>query len=193
MARLTYESAIAYQAMAMEIGERQSRETKLVSADGKFTVPTTLEMRRFDDETIQTPAGRFEACRRYEVVTNSVLNLKVAKIPVKETRQRWFSPEVNGLVKETYKKEPGKFLMWSWEGYTATSTLASFYTTEVDVNTFAPPKTASTDSDHGLNGERDKPKMNVTRIIVIVTLLAGGCIAGGIRVAKRQKQLTSRQ
>ena len=54
--------------------------------------------------------------------------------PEKTVEQGENSDKVSGLVRETYKKEPGKFLMWSWKGYTATSTLAHVGMADIDVN-----------------------------------------------------------
>jgi len=182
--RLTYEPAIVYQAMAMEVGEQKTLETKLLTEDGNFAMPITMEVSRLEDEAVVTAAGRLEACRHFEVVTKSLLDLKVAKIPIKETRQRWYSEEVSGLVKEVYEKGPGKFLTWSWEGYTSTSTLVSFGVEEVDANTLAAAESAA-GSGQRQNRGADRPMIHLTLIGVLVALFAGICIAGGILVARR--------
>ncbi len=174
--RLTYTPAIAYQAPDMEIGAQKTVETKLVSADGKLSVPTTQKIKRLANDTVVCAAGRFEACRRYLVVTNSVLNLKVAKIPVKETRERWYSNEVNGLVKEVYKKEAGKFLMWSWEGYTATSTLASVGVEAVESNTPAATESTTVNSSTGQTRAPGKFMTYLKRMIIGAVLLIGICM-----------------
>jgi hypothetical protein len=187
VARLTYESAIAYQAMDMEVGEQKTLKTKLVTADGKFTIPTTVEVNRLGNETVVTGAGRFEACRHFEVVTTSVINLKLAKIPMKETRQRWYSDQVNGLVKEVYEKDPGKFLMWSWKGYTAVSTLVSFSEEDVDVHVLDATETAAADSGQSRNHGADRPMMPLTWRVVLGLLIVGICLFGGVLLARRLK------
>ena len=133
--RLTYESAIAYQAMAMEVGEQRTVKTRLLSSDGKFKVPIQIEVQRFEDEAVDSPAGLFQDCRHFEFAMTSSIDLKLVKIPIKETRHRWYSDRIGGLVKEVYEKKPGKFMTWSWEGYTSTSTLASFGLGDVETVT----------------------------------------------------------
>ena len=123
--------------IANEKGERRILETKLMTEDGNFAMPISIDVRRLDDEAVVTDAGRFEACRYFEVVTKTFIDLKVAKIPIKEMRRRWYSKEVSGLVREVYEKELGKFLTWSWKGYTSKSTLVSFGVEEVDANAVA--------------------------------------------------------
>jgi hypothetical protein len=90
-----------------------------------------LVVERLEDEAVTTPAGEFSACRHYKVVNSSTFDIKIAKVPLTEQRERWYHPQVNGLVKEVYTKGRVKFLTWSRPGYTATSVLASFGKAEV--------------------------------------------------------------
>lgn len=123
---LTYDSPIPYQCVDMDVGARMQLETGLLTQPGSFTLPITIEIMRLDDETIETQAGRFADCRHYTSVTDSVFDVKIAKIPVKEHRQWWYSDEVGATVKEIYRKDPVKSWVWSKDGYTSTSTLAAF-------------------------------------------------------------------
>ncbi len=173
---LTYDSAIAYQTMAIDVGEQRVVETRLVSGDEKFKVPIRMEVKRLEDETLVTPAGEFLACRHLEFVTKSVIDLKLVKIPFEETRHRWYSDEVHGLVKEVYQKAPGKFMTWSWPGYTSTSTLASFGVTDVDANSVR-------DAKLGMQGANHPPGKGLwpltrflTRMGVLCGLLVGACL-----------------
>ncbi len=176
--RLTYDSALAYQDLELAVGEQKTQTTTLRSADGKFTMPMTLELRRLANEAVVTEAGRFEACRRFEVVTRSVFDLKLAKIPLQEKRQRWYSDAVHGLVKEIYQREPGSFLTWSWEGYTATSTLLRFGTEEVTAE--APLVNPSP-----LPSGTEEPTRRWPRIRVLVLLSVGLCFVWGYRLIRR--------
>lgn len=178
VARLTYDSAVAYQDLELEVDEQKTQTTTLRSADGKLTMPMTLELRRLADEDVVTKAGRFEACRRFEVVTRSVLDLKFAKIPLQEKRQRWYSDAVHGLVKEVYQREPGKFLTWSWEGYTATSTLLRFGIEEVTAEV---PIMNPSPIPPGM----EEPMLRRPLIRVLVILSVGLCFVLGYRVIKR--------
>jgi len=185
--RLTYEPAMAYQAIAMAVGEQKTLETTLHTADGGFAMPVRVEVNRLEDETVVTAAGQFEACRHYENVTQFSIDLKVAKIPVREKRHRWYSEEVRGLVKEVYEKESGKFLTWSWEGYTSTSTLVGFGMEEVDANAVATTELAVAGSGQRRNRGANKPILLLTLTGVAATLLAGICMAVGVRVVRRRR------
>jgi len=123
---LTYDSPIPYQYVEMDVGGRMQLETGLLTQPGGFTLPIAIAITRLDDETIETPAGRFADCRHYSSVTDSVFDVKIAKIAVKEHRQWWYSDEVGATVKEIYSKDPVKSWVWSKDGYTSTSTLAAF-------------------------------------------------------------------
>ncbi len=180
---LTYDSAIAYQTMAMGVGEQRVVETRLVSGDGKFKVPIRMEVKRLEDETLVTPAGEFQGCRHLEFVTESVIDLKLVKIPFQETRHRWYSDEVHGLVKEVYQKAPGKFMTWSWQGYTSTSTLASFSMADVDPN-----RVQAVGSDTARTQDRGGNRLIglLRRVGILGGLFVGGCIVVGVRALRRR-------
>jgi hypothetical protein len=130
-AKLRYDPPVPHQITELNVGEEKTIETSLKMDTAKFTLPSTISIRRLDNETITTPAAEFVDCRHYKITTKSIFNIKIAKIPVTEERERWYHPKVNGLVKEVYRKGPVKFLTWSREGYTATSVLTAFGKEEV--------------------------------------------------------------
>ena len=123
---LTYDKPIPYQCVDMNVGDSTRIKTALVTQPGGFKLPCTIEITRLDDETLDTPAGRFADCRVFRSVTDSVIDIKVAKIPIKEHRQWWYSDRVGTTVKEVYSRDTVKFLTLSKDKYTCTSTLAAF-------------------------------------------------------------------
>ena len=129
--KLQYDPPVPHQVLELNIGEEETIETSLKMDSAKFSLPSTIVIRRLDDETITTPAGEFVNCQHVKTTSRSTFNIKIAKIPFTEERERWYHPKVNGLVKEVYRKDPVKFLTWSREGYTATSLLTTFGKEEV--------------------------------------------------------------
>jgi hypothetical protein len=130
-ARLRYDPPVPYQVMELKIGEQKTIETSLKMDSAKITLPSTTTIQRLNDETIATSAGEFVGCGHYKITTKATLDIKIAKIPFTEERERWYHAKVNGLVKEVYRKGPIKFFTWSREGYTATSVLTAFGKKEV--------------------------------------------------------------
>ncbi len=127
-AKLRYDPPIPYQIMDMNIGQEKTVETSLKMDLNEFTLPSTMVIQRLDNETITTPAGKFEDCWHFMFKTKSIFKIKIIKIPMTEERERWYHPSINGLVKEVYRKDRIKFLTWSQEGYSATSVLTAFGT-----------------------------------------------------------------
>ncbi|MHC4741451.1 MAG: hypothetical protein ACYS8Z_06045 [Planctomycetota bacterium] len=144
---LVYRKPIPHQLADMAVGETMHIETAVVTNPGSFTVPLSIEIKRLEDETVETSAGLFTDCRRYTSVTDSVVDVKIAKIPFKEHRRWWYSDQVGANVKEIYTKDDVKSWIWSKKGYTCTSTLTAFGIRDVseqsraaavaDVNTIA--------------------------------------------------------
>ncbi len=138
---LRYEPPVPYEAPDLDVGQKTTIETTLRVDSPKFSMPATLEFERLADETVETDAGTFEACRHYRTTTRATFDLKVAKLPVSEERHRWLHPRANGPVKETYRREPVKFLSWSRPGYDASSVLTAFgieAVSETPASTVAP-------------------------------------------------------
>ncbi len=123
---LTYDKPIPYQRVDMKVGDSVQIETALVMQAGGYKLPCTITTARLANETLDAPAGRFADCRVYRSVTDSVLDLKVARINITDHRQWWYSDRARGTVKEVYSKDPVKFLTFSQGKYSSTSTLAAF-------------------------------------------------------------------
>lgn len=124
--KMTYDTPMPYPVPELEVGQETAVENALRVDSPEFVMPIKVVTRRLEDETVTTPAGEFVGCRHYRTITGSTINVKVAKVPVSEQRDRWYHESVHGLVKEVYRKEPVKFLAWSQAGYTATSVLTVF-------------------------------------------------------------------
>jgi hypothetical protein len=181
VAPLQYDPPVPYQIVEMEIGQKRTIETTVCMPAAKFTVPSTMVVERLDDETVVVPAGEFAGCRHYKVVSDSTFDIKIAKVPLTETRERWYHPRVNGLVKEAYARGPVKFLTWSRPGYTATSVLASFDRVEVPPALVpAPLATAPTRVD-------DAPSGGPSRRAMVWVLLGGVAIAVAVIWRRRTK------
>jgi len=131
VAKMTYDTPVPYLMPEMEIAAEKVVETVLRMESPKFALPVKVVIWRLEDESLTTPAGRFEQCRHYQMTTQSTINAKVTTIPLVEERHLWYHDSVNGLVKEVYRKEPVKFLAWSQAGYTATSVLTTFDKQEI--------------------------------------------------------------
>ncbi len=129
---MTYDTPMAYPVPKLEVGQEKTIENVLRMDAHELALPVKIVMRRLADETITTPAGQFTDCPHYQTTTHTTINVKVAKVPISEQRDRWYHASVNGLVKEVYRKDPVKFLAWSQEGYTATSVLGAFDTQEIE-------------------------------------------------------------
>jgi len=125
-ARLRYDPPVPYEAPELAVGQSATIETTLHMDSPAFHMPIRLEIDRLADETIATDAGTFEACRHYRTTTSATLDLKIAKVPFSEERHRWLHRQADGLVKETYRREPVKFLTWSRPAYEASSVLTAF-------------------------------------------------------------------
>ena len=181
VATLIYDPPIPYQIMEMNIGQEKTIETSLKMDSPEFTLPTTIEIRRLDDETITTPAGEFVNCLHFKITTKSIFNIKIAKIPVIEERERWFHPKVNGPVKEVYRKDPVKFLTWSREGYTANSVLTGFSKEDV------PAKMGIANQADNPNPNHSQPK--ASDFSTVYTVFLGTVIALGTGIYILRKRL----
>jgi hypothetical protein len=129
---LRYDPPVPYQITELDVGKARTIETSLQMEPSEFALPSTIVIQRLEDETITTTAGKFVGCLHFKATISSTFDIKIAKIPVTEERERWYHPEVNGLVKEIYRKGPVEFGSWSREGYTATSVLTAFGTEQAE-------------------------------------------------------------
>ena len=182
-ATLRYDPPVPHQVTELTVGEEKILETSLKMDSAKFTLPSTIVIRRLDNETITTPAGEFVDCRHYKTTTKSIFNIKIAKIPFTEERERWYHPKVNGLVKEVYRKGPVKFLAWSQKGYMATSVLTASGEEDVPVGIRAARRI------HDENPGKEPPGVRRLRLIrraATHVILPGAIavIAAGIFVLK---------
>jgi hypothetical protein len=172
-ALLRYDPPIPYEAPELAVGQTATIESTLRMDSPSFAVPTTLEIERLADETVETDAGTFEACRHYKTTTHSTLDIKIGKIPVTECRYRWYHPRVNGLVKETYHKDPVKFLSWSRAGYDASSILTAFGVQPVS----EPPASAVAAEPPSSHGAHAGPGVALLVGLIVVTATAALCVA----------------
>ena len=125
-ARLRYDPPVPYEPQGIAVGDTRTILTTLRMDSAGFALPCKTTIERLADETITAPAGDFAGCLHYRSVTASTFNVKIAKIPMTEERERWYHPAVQGMVKEVYRRGPVKFLGWSRPGYTATSVLIAY-------------------------------------------------------------------
>jgi hypothetical protein len=87
---------------------------------GGFKIPMEYIVKRLKDETVTVPAGTFENCRRFEIIS-SLQNEMMQ--PIKVKTDHWYHPKVKNFVKEVtivnYQSE---------NSYTGTSILKSYTT-----------------------------------------------------------------
>jgi len=153
----------------------------------KFSMPTTLEFERLADETVETDAGTFDACRHYRTTTRATFDLKIAKLPVSEERHRWLHPRANGLVQETYRREPVKFLSWSRPGYDASSVLTAFGVEAVS-ETHTAPIAAQAPASHGTHSGSG----GILLLVVAVIAATMGVLLLRRRSARRRRTNSDR-
>jgi hypothetical protein len=183
---LYYDPPVPYQTLEMEVGQTEIIETTVRMKAAQFALPSTITMQRLADETITTPAGEFPDCLHYTATSRSTIDIKVAKIPITEKRERWYHPSVNGLVKELYRRQPVKFLTWSRDGYTATSTLVTFDNRLVSADACAPDATSRGQTAAGVARNSWDRAFFLAKIwlVLLAVLAAPGFVGYGL--AKRR-------
>ena len=167
--KLRYNPPVPYQVAELDVGKERTIETALQMDSSKFALPSTIVIQRLADETITTTAGEFVGCLHFKATISSALDIKIAKIPVTEERERWYHPKVNGLVKEIYKKGPVEFRSLSRPGYTATSVLTAFGKEEVRTKIGA--MKSIDDEDRGKEEPNDPEPRASSRTTVYLILL----------------------
>jgi hypothetical protein len=182
--RLRYDPPIPYQPADMNVAEARTFQTVLRTDSPKFALPVTTVVERLADETVTTPAGEFPGCAHYRSTTQSVVDVRLAKIPVREERERWYHRSAHGMVKEVYRKGPVKFLGWSRAGYTATSTLLAYGREEV-----TPVAGTLTGSGTVNRQEPTRPPARAARQWPVLLLVIGTAACGALllRYARRKR------
>jgi len=185
---LKYESPVPYQVTELAVGEKETIETVLRMDAANFGLPSTIVNERLADETITVPAGEFADCVHYKSTATSTFDVKIAKIPFTEERERWYHPEVNGLVKEVYRKGPVKFLTWSREGYTATSVLTSFGRQQPEAGIATTIRSGGEGQGKEGPAKRRSIISSCTTACVILLVAVGILAAAGYVLARRARR-----
>jgi len=188
VAKLRYDPPVPYQLTDLDVGKDRTIDTALRMDSADFALPSKIVTQRLEDETITTEAGEFVGCLHYKTTISSTFDIKIAKIPVTEERERWYHPDVNGLVKEVYRKGPVKLLSWSREGYTATSLLTAFGKEQVRAQIGA---TRRTDDEGERKQQPNNPRSRAfSRTTAYLVLLGAiGIVAVGSYIFGRTKGL----
>ena len=190
VAALYYDPPVPYQVAEMDVGRAETIETTLRVKSADFALPSTITIRRLENETITTPAGEFADCLHYTVTSRSTIDIKLAKIRITEQRRRWYHPRVHGLVKEVYRREPVRFLTWSRDGYTATSVLTTFDNVPVPVQAHAPSLVARTEKAPREPMDSPAPASShaTTYVVVLGVLAVFGATGYGLVKRARKKR-----
>lgn len=101
-------------------GEQKTLKTNMDV--GGFVIPIEYTTKRLKDETITIPAGKFEKCQHFEIISS--LQNEMGE-PIKVKTDEWYHPKVKNFVKEVtitnYQTD---------NSYTGTSVLKSHTTPE---------------------------------------------------------------
>ena len=102
----------------MKLGEQKTLKTNMDI--GGFVIPIEYFTKRLKDETITVPAGKFEKCRHFEIISSLQNEMGES---VKTKTDQWYHPKVKSFVKEiaitNYQSD---------NSYTGTSVLKSYTT-----------------------------------------------------------------
>lgn len=99
---ITIEPGNPFDYLNVKSGETKEYECTFKFGEG-MSFPLKLTAKRVQDETVKVPAGDFENCihiQTEETVTFSPPDGN--KMTITSKREQWYSPKVNGLVKEIY-------------------------------------------------------------------------------------------
>ena len=190
VATLQYDPPVPYPIAEMDIGQTKTIEATLRMESAEFSLPSTIVMERLEDETIATATREFAGCLHYKVTHRSTFDLKIAKIPLTEERERWYHADVNGLVKEVYRRGPVKFLTWSRDGYTATSVLTAFDTAPVDDLAMLSPPIAGDDTDPRRSTPHSHTWPSAAVPLAVLALLA---LAGCVLIRRSRSKRTAQE
>ncbi len=181
-ALLRYDPPIPYEAPELAVGQAATIDSTLRMDSPALAMPITIEFERLADETIETDAGSFEACRHYQIATRSTLDIKIGKIDSVEHRHRWLHDRANGLVKETYRKEAVKFLTWSRPAYDASSVLTAF---GVEAVAQRPARTADPNGSPAADAHEGHSSHRSPTEIALIVLAIGLAVAGFLLLRRR--------
>lgn len=101
-------------------GEQKTLKTNMDV--GGFVIPIEYVTKRLKDETITVPAGQFEKCRHFEIISS--LQNEMGE-PMKVKTDQWYHPKVRNYVKEV--------VIMNYQGdnsYTGTSILKAHTTSK---------------------------------------------------------------
>ncbi len=79
----------------MKPGEQKTLKTNMDV--GGFVIPIEYVTKRLKDETITVPAGTFEKCRHFEIISS--LQNEMGE-PMKVKTDQWYHPKTRNFVKE---------------------------------------------------------------------------------------------
>ncbi len=181
---LTYDPPIPYQNAELDVGEEVSLETVMRMGSQDFEMPCHIDMQRLEDETIVDASGASIQCVHTRTTRKSTFNIKIAKIPMVEHRERWYSPATHGLVKEVYQRDRIKFLTWTRDGYTATSTLKTFRQNNVASEAISRMESARFVD----GGQKGSPLNRVLFKALMLLCLMAACVVVARRIGKRKKR-----
>jgi hypothetical protein len=102
----------------LKIGEKKTIKTNMDI--GGFVVPIEYAAKRLQDETLTVPAGKFEKCQHFEII--SLYQNEMGQ-PTKAKTDHWYHPKIKNFVKEV--------TIMNYQGdnsYTGTSVLKSHTT-----------------------------------------------------------------
>ena len=184
MARLRYDPPVPYQPAGMAIGETRAIATTLRIDSADFALPSKTVIERLADETVVAPAGEFTGCSHYRNATTSTIDIRIARIPITEERERWYHP-AGGMIKEVYRRGPVKFLGWSRPGYTSASILTTYDRQEPKPEQQARVSDASTRREER---ERASQRPGVPRALWMRLILPAIILTGGGFILARRRR-----
>ncbi len=100
---VTIEPSSPFDFMDLKPGEEKSIESTFKFGD-QFSFPRKLTVKRVQDESIKVPAGEFENCIHIQCEESTTFTPPDGgdSITIVTKREQWYSPKVNGLVKDIF-------------------------------------------------------------------------------------------
>jgi len=113
----------------LAIGEEKEFKGRTTTTPMYEVYPYTVKFKRFEDQTVEVPAGKFADCRYYKILvsfTTAGEYCDYRKTSILQNIDMWCHPNVNGIVKKITRSGPFEFIGEIRDGYTATSVLKSY-------------------------------------------------------------------